>query len=154
MRNRDRIRDFVGCTISRRTGRGNSSSGSTTLGLILWSYGFMALGRGRWLRDSRSSEEPENSPWCWWNAGRANRGRPACASFPCIPYSPSRPSAFSHPRGSLFLSFSFSLSSLDSSLLSSLSRFFVLSHERAALAPHLDVSSHSSLVSLSFSLIL
>lgn len=65
----------------------------------------MALDRGRWPppssllppssspRNSRSWEEPESSPWRWWNAGRANRGRPACASFPCIPYFPSRPSA-------------------------------------------------------------
>lgn len=56
----------------------------------------------------------ENSPWRWWNAGRANRGRPACASFPCIPYSlsrssflslflfPSLPPLFSLPRSLLF----------------------------------------------------
>ena len=56
----------------------------------------------------------ENSPWRWWNAGRANRGRPACASFPCIPYSlsrssflslflfPSLPPLFPLPRSLLF----------------------------------------------------
>jgi len=113
------------CCGNSRSSSSSSSSSGTTLGLILWSYGFMALGRGRWLRDSRSREEPENSPWCWWNAGRANRGRPACASFPCIPYSLSRPSALSHPEFSLSpspsLPPSLSPSPLDSLLILSFS---------------------------------
>lgn len=58
---------------------------------------------------SRSREEPKSSPWRWWNAGRANRGRPACASFPCIPSSLSRFSSLSHlftPPLSILLSLS------------------------------------------------
>jgi hypothetical protein len=66
----------------------------------------------------------ERSPWRWWNAGRANRGRPACASFPCIPYCPSCLTAFSDPESpsppllylSLFLSLVPFFPSLDLSL--------------------------------------
>lgn len=105
-------------------------------------------------------KEPESSPWRWWNAGRANRGRPACASFPCIPSCPFRPP----PRSlvpwsplpfSLFLSVSSSPSPLSSLPLlticlssSLLLAPFALSHRH--IAPHLyafDVSSRSSPVS-------
>lgn len=81
-----------------------NSSGGGSIGVdltVLWFYGVrpwpVAPSPPPFLfpRNSRSWEEPESSPWRWWNAGRANRGRPACASFPCIPYCPSRPTALS-----------------------------------------------------------
>lgn len=42
------------------------------------SYGFMALAVA-------GGPGTRSLPWRWRNAGRANRGRSACASFPCIP---------------------------------------------------------------------
>lgn len=59
-------------------------------GLILYTY----INIRRYKAEVSMAGGPETrscSPRRWWNAGRANRGRPACASFPCIPYPHSAP---------------------------------------------------------------
>ena len=148
-------------------------------GLILRSYGFMALVRGRWPSlapsllpfppsdprwDSRSCKSQESSPWRWWNAGRANRGRPALAprSHAFLPAPLALLLAFSSSLG-LPLPFSLFLSISSSALSSSRPPYLSLSLllSRSDTAPHYYalgrfisfLSSLSLSLSLSFVLV-